>query len=59
MKQFINDAFVLENGVAKELYDTYSKDMPIIDFHNHLNPKCIAEDLSFDNLGQIWLEGDH
>jgi len=33
--------------------------MPIIDYHCHLNPAYIANDHQFDNLGQIWLEGDH
>jgi glucuronate isomerase len=33
--------------------------MPIIDYHCHLNPEYIARDHQFDNLGQIWLEGDH
>ena len=59
MKQFINDDFILQGEVAKKLYGNYSKDLPIVDFHNHLSPKYIAEDYQFDNLGQIWLEGDH
>lgn len=33
--------------------------MPIYDFHCHLSPQEIADDRRFDNLGQIWLEGDH
>lgn len=56
---FINDNFILENEKARELYFKYSHDKPIVDFHNHLLPKYIAEDYQFDNLGQIWLEGDH
>ncbi len=59
MKRFINDDFVLTNEVAKLLYHQYSKSLPIIDFHNHLSPKQIAEDYQFDNLGQVWLAGDH
>lgn len=59
MERFINDDFIFTNGSAKCLYNEYSMHLPIIDFHNHLDPKCIAEDYQFDNLGQIWLEGDH
>jgi glucuronate isomerase len=33
--------------------------MPIIDYHCHLPPADIANDRKFDNLTQIWLEGDH
>ena len=35
------------------------QDEPILDFHNHLSPKEIAEDRRFNNLAEIWLEGDH
>ncbi len=50
---------MLGNEVSRHLYNSYSKNKPIIDFHNHLDPKYIAEDYKFDNLGQMWLEGDH
>ncbi len=33
--------------------------MPIIDYHCHLPPDQIAQDRSFENLTQIWLNGDH
>ncbi len=41
------------------LYHEHAKKLPIIDYHCHLNPAHIANDHQFDNLGQIWLEGDH
>ena len=59
MSNFIHDDFLLETEAAKELYHTYAKELPIIDYHCHLDPKEIAQDRQFDNLGQIWLEGDH
>jgi glucuronate isomerase len=59
MRPFINDNFLLENKVALRLYNDYSKNQPIIDFHCHLDPGMISEDRQFDNLSQIWLEGDH
>ena len=33
--------------------------MPIIDYHNHLSPEQIANDVNFENLTQVWLYGDH
>jgi len=59
MKEFINDDFLLQSETAKMLYHGHSANMPIIDYHCHLNPRHIAMDRRFDNLGQLWLEGDH
>ena len=58
-KPFIHDNFLLENKYAEELYHTYSKNQPIIDYHNHLSPQQIAEDKTFNNLTNVWIEGDH
>ena len=59
MKHFIHKNFLLQTDTAEELYHKHAKEHPIIDYHCHLDPKHIAEDRQFDNLGQIWLEGDH
>lgn len=59
MKQFLDDNFVLQNETAQQLYHEHAKSLPIIDYHCHLDPKMIAEDHKFDNLGEIWLGGDH
>jgi len=59
MKQFLCEDFLLHSDIARRLYHDYAADMPIYDYHCHLNPKEIAENRRFDNLGQIWLEGDH
>ena len=58
-KSFIHEDFLLQTDAAKELYHEHAAKMPIIDYHCHLNPAYIANDHQFDNLGQIWLEGDH
>ncbi|MER2472912.1 glucuronate isomerase [Photorhabdus laumondii] len=59
MKNFMGDDFLLNNETARQLYHEHAADMPIYDYHCHLNPREIAENRQFDNLGQIWLEGDH
>jgi len=56
---FINDDFLLRSVPAQRLYHGFAKDEPILDYHNHLPPKDIAEDRRFQNLFEIWLEGDH
>jgi glucuronate isomerase len=58
-KHFIHNDFLLQNEVAKTLYHTYAKDLPIIDFHCHLDPKEIYENKKFRNLFDAWLSGDH
>ncbi len=59
MRSFIHDDFLLQTDAAKQLYHEHAAKQPIIDYHCHLDPEYIARDHSFDNLGQIWLEGDH
>jgi len=58
-RPFISDDFMLRTTAARELYDQFARDEPILDFHNHLPPDEIAEDRSFANLFEIWLAGDH
>lgn len=58
-KTFITDNFLLNSDVAAELYHNYAKHMPIIDYHNHLPPKLIAENQPVKNITETWLNGDH
>ena len=55
----ITPDFLLSNKQAKNLYHNYAAKLPIIDYHNHLSPKEIAENKKFENLTDIWLKGDH
>jgi glucuronate isomerase len=59
MKNFIDNDFLLQTETAKELYHGFAREMPIIDYHNHLIPAEIAQDINFENLTQAWLYGDH
>jgi len=59
MKSFLNEDFLLETETAKRLYHEYAASLPIIDYHCHLPPDQIAEDVKFENLTRIWLLGDH
>lgn len=55
----IPENFLLGNEKARLLYNNYAKDLPIIDYHNHLPPQEIAENKKFATLTEIWLKGDH
>jgi glucuronate isomerase len=59
MKPFMNENFMLNSTSAERLFHEYAKDMPIIDYHNHLPPAEIADDITFENITKIWLKGDH
>lgn len=56
---FIKESFMLQSKTAQSLYDNYAKDAPIIDFHNHLSPKEIAENYTPATITEMWLGGDH
>lgn len=58
-KSFITDDFLLHNSTAKKLYHEFAKTQPIYDYHSHLSPKDIAEDRQFENITQLWINGDH
>src|SRR5690606_36065396 len=59
MKEFLDEQFLLNTRTAQALYHDYAAHMPIIDYHCHLPPQQIAENTQFDNITQVWLNGDH
>ncbi len=59
MKKFLDKDFLLTNETASKLYHEYASNLPIIDYHCHVNPEEIYENKRFENITQIWLGGDH
>ncbi len=59
MKKFMDENFLLQSKTAQDLYHNHAAKMPIFDYHCHINPKQIADDVRFENITQIWLYGDH
>lgn len=58
-RPFIHEDFLLDTPAARELYHRHAADLPIIDYHCHLPPKEIANDICWDNMATLWLGGDH
>lgn len=56
---FLDENFLLQSETARQLYHDYAKQMPIIDYHNHLPPNEIVGDRQFENISKVWLYGDH
>lgn len=59
MTGFLSDSFLLDTPQAEQLYHEVAAPLPIIDYHNHLDPQAILTDRHWADLGEIWLEGDH
>ena len=55
----MNEDFLLTTDTAKKLYHEYAEKMPIIDYHCHLSPREIAENIQFKNITELFLGGDH
>lgn len=49
--------FLLETETARHLFHDYAENLPLVDYHCHLNPREIYEDRRFDNLAEVWLGG--
>jgi glucuronate isomerase len=45
--------------MARRFYHGYAAAESILDYHSHLSSADIAADRRFQNLSEIWLEGDH
>ncbi len=58
-KDVFGELFLLESAKAENLYFGYAKDMPVIDYHNHLEPDVISANQNFRSPNAIWLDGDH
>ena len=54
-----SEELFLTNETGRELYHKYAEPMPIIDYHCHISPKAMYENHEFEDLGEMWLEGDH
>ncbi len=59
MKAFMDENFLLKTETAQRLFHEHAEGLPILDYHNHLSPKDIYQRRRFENLTQLWLEGDH
>ena len=59
MRPFLDKDFLLNTEAARKLYHEAAEKQPIIDYHCHLSPREIYEDIRYDNITQVWLGGDH
>ena len=55
---FIDDDFLLTTKASRTLYHEHAGHLPVIDFHNHLDPALLAENHRCGNLAELWLDND-
>lgn len=58
MKPFFGPDLLLSSETARHLYKQVQQ-LPIIDYHCHLNEREIATNQPLGDLGTLWLQGDH
>jgi len=49
---------LLKNPLAAQLYERFAKELPIIDYHNHLSVQDIVSDRCFENITRLWIATD-
>ncbi len=58
MNKFMDEDFLLQTETAKKLY-SMGAELPIIDYHCHIDPREIYENRRFNDITEVWLGGDH
>ena len=54
----MNENYLLKTDGAVGLYREYAKELPIIDYHNHLSVKDLAKDRQYEDIYELWLGSD-
>ncbi len=54
----MDDDFLLRTPLARQLYHECAESLPIIDYHNHLNIRELAENKPYPDLAALWLLHD-
>ena len=59
MDRFLGENFLLTTRIGKALYYDIAKELPIVDYHCHIDPVDIASDRIYLNPTRLWLAHDH
>lgn len=54
----MKENFLLNTDLSQWLFHQCAKDLPVIDYHNHLSIGDLEEDRNFQNLAQLWVLSD-
>ena len=56
---FIHENFLLRTETARRLYHEHAEKMPVIDYHCHLDPRQIAQNIQFPDITRLWIVDGH
>lgn len=59
MKPFMDKDFLLSTETARTLFHDYAENMPIYDYHCHLQVNEIVDNINYRNISHLMLGGDH
>lgn len=59
MNTKFSEELFLTSKTGSMLYHKYAESLPIIDYHCHLAASEIYENKEFEDIGEMWLSGDH
>lgn len=54
----MDESYLLKTETARSLYEKYAKNLPIVDFHNHVSVADIAADRKYASLTELWITPD-
>ena len=54
----MTETYLLKSKNARRLYAEFARELPIIDYHNHVSVADISADRRFDNITELWLSSD-
>ncbi len=56
---FLHDDMMLSTDTGRALFHDVANRAPIVDVHNHLSPREIADDRVWETITDLWLGDDH
>ena len=54
----MNSDFLLHSPLARQLYHEHAAALPVIDYHNHLDARSVAENRGYENIARLWVISD-
>ena len=54
----MNAHYLLTTELARRLYEEAARDLPLVDYHNHLSAADLSSDRPFEDLAELWLLSD-